>query len=449
MRMAALFLALFLPCGALSAQEAQRYALVVGNSDYGELGQLKNPVNDAADITAALRRLGFSAELLQNADLPQMEDAVVRFAEKLARDARSIGLFYYAGHGVQTQRGENYLIPVHVSIPSEAFLKTKAMLSQTVLDSMQAAGNRLNLVFLDACRNNPFGWARSTTRGLAVVGNQPPGSIIIYATSAGSVAQDGVGRNGVFTGELLKNLETPGIDLDTMLNRTAQGVMKATSNQQNPAVYKQFFETAYLRPPAQTVLPAPGGGGGAMVEVRPTGSLRIQASEPGRVFLDGTSKGDLSAGGTGVIDDVEAGSHKIEIRYASGYWGRKSLSVIAQSVNRVDFASPPKGFGSAPSTPFPIKLQAKALSPAAVSLTWVDVPDTPDAEYLVYRTPVRMSESDYPKAELVGAVPAGVQKFIDSAAKTGSYYTIDFRNADGWEFRIWVPSRNTTTQGCP
>jgi hypothetical protein len=318
-----------------------------------------------------------------------------------------------------------------------------------VLDSMQAAGNRLNLVFLDACRNNPFGWARSTTRGLAVVGYQPPGSIIVYATSAGSVAQDGTGRNGVFTGELLKNLETPGIDLDTMLNRTAQGVMKATRNQQNPAVYKQFFESAYLRPLPETVQPASGGGGGAMIEVRATGSLRVQAPEPGRVFLDGVSKGDLSAGGTGIIDGVEEGSHAVEIRYASGYWGRKSLSVTAQSVNRVDFSPPPKSFGSAPSTPLPMRVQATALGPASVALTWVDVPGTPDAEYLVYRTSVRMSASDYPKAELVGVVSAGVQKFIDTAARTGSFYTIDFRNAEGWEFRIWMPSRNTTTEGCP
>jgi uncharacterized caspase-like protein len=105
--------------------------------------------------------------------------------------------------------GENYLIPVNAAVRTEARLRYEAVHLQYVLDELRNAGNVLNLVVLDACRDNPFQWARSTARGLTVLGNQPPGSIIVYATSAGSTASDGEGRNGVFTGELLKQLKTP------------------------------------------------------------------------------------------------------------------------------------------------------------------------------------------------------------------------------------------------
>jgi formylglycine-generating enzyme required for sulfatase activity len=342
-RLVAFMLATFLGCGALSAQEGPRYALVIGNSDYGELGQLKNPVNDAADMAAALRRLGFSTELLQNAELPQMEEAVVRFSDKLSRDTHSTGLFYYAGHGVQTQKGENYLIPVHASIPSETFLKTKALLSQAVLDSMQVAGNTLNLVFLDACRNNPFSWARSTTRGLAVVGYQPPGSIIVYATSSGSVAQDGTGRNGVFTGELLKNVETPGIDLDTILNRTAQGVMKATGNQQNPAVYKQYFKTAFLKGSGSQPKPSPVPSNAepdfGSIVVTP-GSATLTFTTAGTLNLKGKTL-DVPAGGTLPVNNLAPGDYTATVTYADGKTETRTIHVESGSTVNVAFSYRP------------------------------------------------------------------------------------------------------------
>jgi len=247
-----LILALAAPTLAAQAGSGGRFALVIGNNEYEGLSPLKNPANDAADMAAALKRLGFVVDLRLNADLAQMEEGAVLLSQRLAADRNSLGLFYYAGHGVQSG-GINYLIPSRTAIAAEAFLKTKALAAQSLLDLMQGAGNSLNLVFLDACRDNPYSWKRSGTRGLSVVGSQPPGSVIVYATSAGSTAGEGTGRNGVFTSELLKHIETPGLDLDTILNRTAQGVLRATGNAQNPGVYKQFFETAYLTssvPPA-------------------------------------------------------------------------------------------------------------------------------------------------------------------------------------------------------
>jgi uncharacterized caspase-like protein len=174
-----------------ASSNTARYALVIGNGSYQGLPNLLNPPNDASDVAAAFKRMGFKVELLLNADLSAMETAAARLSENLAGNANSTGVFYFAGHGVQSG-GTNFLIPVGTTISAEAFLKTKALSAQTVLELMQGAGNKLNLVILDACRDNPFSWSRSgASRGLTVVSTQPPGSIVVFATSAGSTAQDG------------------------------------------------------------------------------------------------------------------------------------------------------------------------------------------------------------------------------------------------------------------
>ncbi len=235
------------------AQDGNRYALVIGNGAYTGLSRLNNPVNDANDMATALASLGFTVEKLINVSLPEMESAVVRLGNRLSQSRNGYGFFYYAGHGVQSN-GINYLIPTDSDIPSESFLKTKSLPAQAVLDTLQQAGNELNIVVLDACRDNPFSWARSGTRGLSVMGTQPPGSIIVYATSAGSVAQDGNGRNGLFTSQLLKNIKTLGIDISDVFKKTGADVMTASGNRQVPAIYSQFFGTAHLNPTNSTIL---------------------------------------------------------------------------------------------------------------------------------------------------------------------------------------------------
>ena len=177
--------------------QSARYALVVGNGNYIELSKLKNPTNDAHDIGEALKSLGFQVDSLADADLATMEDAVVRLGNRLSTSKDSIGFFFYAGHGVQSN-GINYLIPTDAHIPVEVFLRSKALSAQEVLDVLAEAHNSLNVVVLDACRDNPFSWARSGTRGLSVVDRQPPGSIVVFATSAGSVAQGRVPGGGRF-----------------------------------------------------------------------------------------------------------------------------------------------------------------------------------------------------------------------------------------------------------
>ena len=260
--------------GLVAQSQSARFALVIGNGNYAELGHLANPANDATDMAAALKNLGFDTDLLVDADLDSMEGAVVRLGNKLGSISGSTGFFYYAGHGVQSG-GINYLIPSDARIPSESFLRTKALAAQEVLDTMQNSKNGLNIVVLDACRDNPFSWSRSGTRGLTVIGTQPTGSIIVYATSAGSVAQDGTGRNGVFTQELLKNLANPDLEIKEVFNRTGADVQSVTDGKQVPVVYNQFYDKVYL---------SRGSG--------KTADLMVKASEPGaEIFVDGIDKG--------------------------------------------------------------------------------------------------------------------------------------------------------------
>jgi len=223
---------------------APRLALIVGNSNYLGTSSLANPVNDAEDMGYALDGLGFSAEVLTDAGLEAMENAVLTFRDRLANNSEAVGLFFYAGHGVQSG-GENYLIPVDVQIPSESLLRTRAVSLHFVLDSLREAKNKLNVVILDACRDNPFAWARSGNRGLSIVGTQPPGSIVVYSTSAGSTAQDGTGRNGTFTEELLNHIRQPGLEISEIFRRTGAGVQEKTSGAQIPAIYSQFFGSFY------------------------------------------------------------------------------------------------------------------------------------------------------------------------------------------------------------
>ena len=260
---------------AQEQSETPKYALVIGNGAYTSLTPLANPVNDADDMAAALELIGFSVEKVLNGSLEQMENAVLRLKSKLGTARNSYGFLFYAGHGIQSG-GENYLIPVEANIPSESFLRNRSVALQSMLDELNDAANILNVVVLDACRDNPFGWGRSGSRGLAVVNHQPVGSIIVYATSASQQASDGRGRNGLFTSQLLPNLLTPGLEVGEVFRRTGADVSEASGLMQVPAIYNQFFGTAYLgSPPADydptaayvpgsarpTPLPSPGAAG--------------------------------------------------------------------------------------------------------------------------------------------------------------------------------------------
>ena len=278
----------------LTAQE-RRVALVIGNGDYQAATKLINPVNDAADIGEVLVGLGFDVEVRIDADLDTMEKAVLRFGNKLAGSTDSVGFFYYAGHGVQSN-GENYFIPVDARLSAESMLRIRAIPLQFVLDSIGEAGNKLNIIVLDACRDNPFSWARSSARGLAVVGIQPAASIVVYSTSAGKVAQDGTGRNGTFTEELLRHLPTPGLDIMEVLRRTGQDVQAKTASAQIPAIYSQFFGFLQLVPGEAPAMAGP---------AAPMETSAKASPAAGSVTSAGSSSGSSSES-SGVLDYLPA-----------------------------------------------------------------------------------------------------------------------------------------------
>ncbi len=237
-------LSMLLTFNTLQAEE-KRLALVIGNGDYEET-PLKNPTNDANDMAEVLESLGFEVILRNNATRREMARAIRDFGRQL-KEQRGVGLFYYAGHGLQIA-DSNYLIPIGTPMEAEDEIPYESIDVGSVLAKMESAGNALNLMILDACRNNPFpSQFRSTTRGLARV-EAPIGSLVVYSTAPGEVAADGDGRNGVFTGQLLKQLKTPGLSLTQTIRRTRAAVVSQTSGRQVPWASSSMLKDYYFSP---------------------------------------------------------------------------------------------------------------------------------------------------------------------------------------------------------
>jgi hypothetical protein len=228
--LALLIIALIYP-SSLSAAAQQRIALVIGNSAYSS-GPLKNPVNDAADMATMLKKLGFTVTLKKNAGLQEMEEAIEDFGNRLKKGG--VGLFYYAGHGIQVY-SSNYLIPVGAKIDKESDVKYRAVDAGRILDEMANANNGLNIVILDACRDNPFSRSfRSSSRGLSIISTAPRGTLITYSTSPGNVAADGKGRNSPYTESLLKHMATPDLPIEHVFKKVRQELNTKTNGKQIP-----------------------------------------------------------------------------------------------------------------------------------------------------------------------------------------------------------------------
>ncbi|MBI9084218.1 MAG: SUMF1/EgtB/PvdO family nonheme iron enzyme [Desulfobacterales bacterium] len=208
----------------------QRLALVIGNGAYRSV-PLKNPVNDATDVAAKLEKFGFRVVLRTDVGRKAMEGAIRQFGRDLLKGG--LGLFYFAGHGMQVD-GRNYLIPVDAQIETESDVRFESVDAGRVLGKMEDAQNGMNIVILDACRDNPFARsARSGSKGLARM-DAPRGSIIAYATAPGAVAADGFGRNGIYTKHLLANIDTPGLSIETVFKNVRIGVIGETGDKQVP-----------------------------------------------------------------------------------------------------------------------------------------------------------------------------------------------------------------------
>ena len=216
-------------------KEEQRVALIVGNNNYTNLGKLKNPINDARLMKKVLKKRGFEIIYKENATKNEMKKLVKKFSHKLARGG--IGLYYFAGHGVSVD-GRNYLVGINSSMDDKDEVEYETLALNYVTKKMKNSGNRLNIVILDACRNNPF--ERGGENGLAPISNAK-GMFIAYVTEAGSVASDGgSGKNGVFTKYLVKHLQERGATIEKVFKNTRADVEDATDGKQSPGVYNQI-----------------------------------------------------------------------------------------------------------------------------------------------------------------------------------------------------------------
>ena len=228
----------------LPASAESRTALVIGNSAY-PFGYLSNPVNDASDVAAALRADGFEVILKTDADQATMKAALAEFGNALKTHG-GVGLFFFAGHGVQVD-GENMLIAIGDGIDSADDLKRQSVSATDIVNAIAATNDRLNIIILDACRENPLSGG---TRGLSRL-DSSASLFVSYSTSPGALAFDGDGRNSPYTKQLKAAIEAPALTLEQSFKRILKGVYQDTKGQQTPWISSTFFgEFVFHAPPS-------------------------------------------------------------------------------------------------------------------------------------------------------------------------------------------------------
>jgi hypothetical protein len=218
------------PITVAAQNQESRVALVIGNSSYKN-SPLKNPINDANDVSAKLRNLGFVVVERNNLVVKNIGGTLRDFRSKLKPG--SIAMVFYAGHGVQI-KGENYFPAVDADIQGEEDVPQQSLAVRQIMDILSDAKTRLNLIFLDACRDNPYARSfRSASRGLSRE-SAPSGTLISFATRPGSVASDGIGRNGLYTASLLDAMENKNQPIEQILKQVTAKVKATSKGQQEP-----------------------------------------------------------------------------------------------------------------------------------------------------------------------------------------------------------------------
>jgi len=273
---------LFSVSGNLQAEgDRVRQALIIGNADYQGIPELQNSVNDALLMDKTLKARGFETTLVTNTTKRQMREAIQQFAKRLDRD--SVGLFYFAGHGLEV-KGRNYLVPVDASIESAADVEYEAVDAGRILSIFKMANNGLNLMILDACRDDPF--TKHSTRSIERSGLAPmrpaTGSLVLYATEPGSVASDNVGEhNGLFTKSLVESIKQPGLKIEDVFKKTAIKVREESASKQTPYLEGVILgDFIFTKDRTSTVQNE--GSGSLTVRTVPSGTT---------VFVDGVESG--------------------------------------------------------------------------------------------------------------------------------------------------------------
>jgi uncharacterized protein (TIGR02145 family) len=293
----------------LSAQS--KIALVIGNSDYKQM-PLKNPKNDAFDLAYTLMSLGFDVILKTNLNHREMEESIREFKGKIMPG--DVALFYYSGHGIQVN-GLNYLIPVNEAVENEIDIKYNCMETGFVLDVMERARSAVNIIILDACRNNPYQGYRSTSRGFAFM-SAPTGSIIIYSTAPGKVAQDGNDRNSPFTKNLVEKMKIPGLKIEDVIKEVRKKVASETGGNQIPWESSSLMGDFYFVPASQS---------GTTNNYNNTKVVPKKENE--KPFKPVVAPHEDFSGSSGVFTDVRDGQTYKWIRIDGKIWMAENLNV--------------------------------------------------------------------------------------------------------------------------
>jgi formylglycine-generating enzyme required for sulfatase activity len=285
-----LIVIIFLIPGSLMASVSEkRVALIIGNAAYKSM-PLQNTLNDARAMENALRDCDFQIIRELDASRTSMRQAIRTFGDKIK--SGGVGLFYYAGHALQV-KGENFLVPIGASVFSEDEVMDECLRASSVVRKMETAGNRLNILILDACRNNPFRSFRSTAQGLAEM-HAPAGTIIQYATAKGSVArdQDDNRQNGLYTSKLMDHILTPGLEVRKMFSLVREDVYKASNKDQLPWEANSmmggdfYFKPLYADGSTTIIKPQP------QLKLQ-TGALRIKTNPTSaEVYVNNAYKGE-------------------------------------------------------------------------------------------------------------------------------------------------------------
>ena len=316
---------------------------MIGNSAYAAVSPLANPKNDAALMAKTLRSVGFDVTEVVDADQRTMKQAMLDFGRKL-RDGADASLFYYSGHGVQA-RGENYLIPVDAEIKDEGELDLQAVDVNAFLNVMEGSASKINIVILDACRNNPFGSSfRSASRGLTMI-NAPSGTYIAYSTGIDQVAEDGTGANSPYTEALAEAIVKPGVKLEDAFKDARRIVKAATNDKQVPWESTSITGDFYFVPePAKAIVvpsPAPAGAAEATpVEPPASADQQKEAALPEAGENDAAADGILvflgrSPTRAGALDHFHAAQARFPKLLGDKQPNIKQVSLAGRTVFRV------------------------------------------------------------------------------------------------------------------
>ncbi len=251
--LSALSLAPLLPAGlglaatVSTAHALPRIALVIGNSRYTSI-PLQNPANDASAIATTLKESGFTVDLRLDAKKAAMEDAIRAFAENAGKQ-KGVGLFYFAGHGLQLS-WRNFLMPVDAAPRTADDVPKQAIDLGTLIKGLGWAANPMNIIILDACRDNPFESELKSGKGLNQM-DAPIGTLLAYATAPGNTAADGSGKNGLYTEHLLREMRKPETRIEDVFKRVRLNVRRASQGQQIPWESTSLEDDFYFLPPAE------------------------------------------------------------------------------------------------------------------------------------------------------------------------------------------------------